>query len=217
MSSDLGKVIDVSVGSRSLRHLFTKIRDERTSVADFRKYSSRLMYIVCEEGLAYMDPQPLEVTTPTGAVYSGEKIDETNIVAVSIIRAGDSMLDAFLRVVPEAFVGKILIQRDEETALPVLIYDKLPPLGSKKVVLCDPMLATGGSAISAVEVLVKHGANPRNIYFFNVLSCPEGLAAMASAYPDVQVITGAIDEKLTPKKYISPGLGDYGDRFYGTV
>lgn len=164
-----------------------------------------------------MNPQPVEVKTPTDAIYSGEEVDVSNIVAVSIIRAGDSLLDAFLRIVPEASVGKILIQRDEETAMPVLMYSKLPPLASKKVVLCDPMLATGGSAICAVKVLVENGADPGSIFFLNVLSCPEGLAAMAAAYPDVKVITGAIDEKLTPKRYIAPGLGDYGDRFYGTI
>jgi uracil phosphoribosyltransferase len=113
-------------------------------------------------------------------------------------------------------VGKILIQRDESTAEPVLFYSKLPPLGKKTVVLLDPMLATGGSAICAVQVLIDKGAAEEDIVFLNVLCCPEGLAALFKAYPKIRMVTASVDEKLNEKKYIIPGLGDYGDRFFGT-
>ena len=214
--SSTHSVIDLSTSSRALKHLFTKIRDETTPALEFRKYSKRLMHIICEEGIGCLDPKPLVVKAPTQQHFHGEQVDTDNIVAVSIIRAGDSLLDVFLDIMPEAAVGKILIQRDEETALPKLFYVKVPKLESKKIVLCDPMLATGGSAICAVKELVARGADPSNIFFFNVVACPEGLEAMRNAFPQVRVITGAIDEKLDSKSYILPGLGDYGDRFYGT-
>ena len=115
-------------------------------------------------------------------------------------------------------IGKILIQRNEETALPALMYTKLPPdVASKKgVLLFDPMLATGGSAVTAVRILVERGVREENIVFCNVVCCDEGLAAMHVAYPAVRVVTGAIDPELNEKKYIVPGLGDFGDRYFGT-
>ncbi len=142
---------------------------------------------------------PITVVTPTGNDYAGVTYDPHSIVAVSIIRAGDSMLDSFLSVVPEASVGKILIQRDEETKEPVLYYSKLPPLESKHVILLDPMLATGGSAKAAVKVLIDKGVPEERITFFNVLCCPEGVQAMFAAYPRVKIITGAIDSGLNEK------------------
>jgi uracil phosphoribosyltransferase len=137
------KVINLSTYIRSLKHLFTQIRNEKTTTAEFRKFSNRIMRLICEEGIALMDSQPLRVTTPTKAVYDGEFVDVSDVVVIPIIRAGDAMLEAFLGVVPDASVGKILIQRDEETAMPKLFYSKLPTLTSRKVVLVDPMLATG--------------------------------------------------------------------------
>jgi uracil phosphoribosyltransferase len=169
-----------------------------------------------EEGLSYVDPQPIQITTPTGNVVQGEVVDASGIVAVSIIRAGDSLLDCFMKIAPEAAVGKILIQRDEETKQPVLFYSKLPVLVGKSVVLLDPMLATGGSAKAAIEVLLDKGAEESRITFITVVSCPEGLKAILAAYPKIKIVTGEIDAGLDAKAYIVPGLGDYGDRFYGT-
>eukprot|EP01036_Dinobryon_divergens_P032629 gene32628-42263_t len=188
-------VISLSDSLRSLKHLFTN-----------------------EEGLCRISPAVTVVTTPTEKEFVGEVVDVSQITAVSIIRAGDSMLDAFMAIAPEASVGKILIQRDEETSLPILFYSKLPPsISTKKVVLLDPMLATGGSAKCAVDVLLKNGVPESNIYFFNVVSCPAGIASLTSAYPSMKIITGCIDEGLNEKNYIIPGLGDYGDRYYGTT
>jgi len=205
------------VSCRAFKHLFTKVRNKDTSPLEFRTYAKRIMAMICEEGLAELSPEPLDVTTPTGSVFKGEVVTTSDIVAVSIVRAADSMLDCFLEIVPEAAVGKILIQRDEETAEPKLFYDKLPPLAGKKVVLLDPMLATGGSALCAVDVLLKQGAKIEDIVFFNVVCCPEGLARFAKEAPGLRVVTGCIDECLNDQKYIVPGLGDYGDRFFNSV
>ena len=201
---------------KSFKHLFTKIRDEKTSPLEFRIYAKRIMSMVCEEGIAELSPEAVDVTTPTGCTFSGERVRTDDIVVVSIVRAADSMLDCFLELVPEAAVGKILIQRNEETAEPQLYYSKLPPLAGKKVVLLDPMLATGGSALCAINVLIEKGAAPDSIIFFNVVSCPEGLERFANEAPAVRVVTGCIDEKLNEQKYIVPGLGDYGDRFFNS-
>jgi len=209
-------VVCVSEQLRCMKHLFTKIRDQRTPKVEFVTYSKRLMGLICEEGLTYVDQKEKVITTPTGSSYCGASIDPSNMTVVSIIRAGDAFLDVVLNIVPEASVGKILIQRNEETAEPVLYYCKLPKLdASKQVILLDPMLATGGSAKAAVKVLLEHGAAEDKITFFNVVSCPEGLRSMTSAYPRIKIITGHIDEGLDSKAYILPGLGDFGDRFYG--
>jgi uracil phosphoribosyltransferase len=149
--------------------------------------------------LSHVGSTPLTVTTPTGTTYDGEIIDPSSIVAVSIIRAGDALLECFSRVAPEAQVGKILIQRDESTKQPVLFYSKLPLLANKHVVLVDPMLATGGSAKAAIQVLLDNGATEERITFFNVLSCPEGIACILTAFPKMRIITGAIDDGLNEK------------------
>jgi uracil phosphoribosyltransferase len=171
-----------------------------------------------------MDPVPVTVTTPTGVDFHGETVDTTDIVAVSIIRAGDSLLgelfsnksvlfhffDALLRIfsylyvlaesfincVPDASVGKILIQRNEQTAQPELFYSKIPLLHGKRVVLLDPMLATGGSARCAIEVLIDAGADPRNITFVTVLSCPEGLSYITSKFPGMIMFSISLSPSL---------------------
>ena len=173
----------IQLSCLSLNHLFTVIRNKETKREHFVRYSRRLMSIICEEGLACVNPIPITIQTPTNIEYSGSYIDHNSIVVISIIRAGDSMLDTFLEICPEATVGKILIQRNEETALPMLYYSKLPPLEGKTIIVLDPMVATGGSAICAIQVLIDKGASIQNIFFFNVVSCPEGLQALTSSFP----------------------------------
>lgn len=154
-----------------------------------------------EEGLSYIQHglNVVQVETPTGTLVAGEAIDYSSLVAVSIIRAGDSMLDCFLRIAPETSVGKILIQRDEATALPIMYYSKLPTLAGRQIILLDPMLATGGSAKAAIQTLIDKGASEDKIAFFNVVSCPQGIEAIQTAYPQVRVISGKIDEGLNSK------------------
>jgi len=197
-------------------HLYMKIRDKNTSNQDFRRFGKRLMQVICEEAVGFLATESTVETPVAGQTCTGPVFDQNNVVAISIIRAADSMLDTFMNVVPEASVGKILIQRDEETAEPKLFYSKLPNLTGKQIILLDPMLATGGSAACAIDVLVKAGATPSKIMFVNVLGCPEGVALLNEAHPEVTIFAGKIDVGLNAKKYIVPGLGDYGDRFFGT-
>ncbi len=194
-----------------------KIRDKNTSCQDFRHYARRLMTVICEEALGCIATESTISTPVDSFTCTGPVVDQSNIVAVSIIRAADSMLDTFMSIVPEASVGKILIQRDEATAEPRLFYSKLPSLAGKQVILLDPMLATGGSAQSAVDVLIKAGAEESKIMFISVLGCPEGVAKLEAAFPSMKIFAGKVDSGLTARKYIWPGLGDFGDRFFGTV
>lgn len=156
---------------------------------------------ISEETITYANPVDSVVQTMTGCEYAGLDIDPSNIVVISIIRAGDSMLDVFMGIVPEAKVGKILIQRDEETCLPVLFYSKVPPLAGKTVIILDPMLATGGSAKTAIEVCVAKGADIGRTIFSNVVASPQGIAFLQQHFPEMTIVTGAIDEGLNEKVY----------------
>eukprot|EP00462_Mataza_sp_D1_P013750 CAMPEP_0175155014 /NCGR_PEP_ID=MMETSP0087-20121206/20710_1 /TAXON_ID=136419 /ORGANISM="Unknown Unknown, Strain D1" /LENGTH=148 /DNA_ID=CAMNT_0016442063 /DNA_START=186 /DNA_END=632 /DNA_ORIENTATION=+ len=143
----------------------------------------------------------------------------TDLTAVSIMRSGCALADAFRRVTPGSKVGKILIQRDEEDPekRAKLFYSKLPSsIASGTVVVTDPMVATGGSMICALKVLVDAGVKEENIVVLCVVACPEGIKRVVEAYPQLKIIAGAIDSHLNEHKYIVPGLGDYGDRYYGT-
>lgn len=199
------------------RALHTAIRDKAASRHQFVTASNRLTRLLIEEALALLPSEEVTVETPCGP-YAGCRLpDEERICAVSILRAADCMLGEVRAMMPSVAVGKILIQRDEETALPQLLYSKLPPdIAARPVLLLDPMLATGGSAVAACRLLAEAGVPPESIIFVNVLCVKEGLQAMASAFPAVRVVTGAIDPVLNGSKYIVPGLGDFGDRYFGT-
>ena len=204
--------------SPAISLLMSIIRDKRTCQADYVRAADRLMAILAEEGIARLPcvkPQPLE--TPCGALNGLTVPDGHMICAVDIIRSGGILLEAVRKVLPDVKTAKILIQRDEETALPMFFYSKLPD-GIEKlhVVLCDPMLGTGGSALTAIEVLKKAGVKEENILFINVVSCPEGLKALAQEAPGVRIVTCALDSHLNEMKFIVPGVGDFGDRYYGT-
>ena len=201
--------------------LLPKIRDENTSSAEFAQYSMRIMRLLAEEGIASLPMTEKEIKCMgTGASYIGEEVDMDNVCAVSIVRAGDSLLEAVRFCSPGIKVGKILIQRDETTPekLPKMFYCKLPPgIENMNVLLVDPMLATGGSCKMAIQSLIDAGVSPENITFLNVISCPEGLKSLGAAFPSVKVITACVDDGMNEHKYIVPGLGDYGDRFFNTV
>jgi len=195
--------------------------DKETSAADFVFYSKRAMKLLAEYAIAEL-PQLTSKTvqTHTGASFTGIDYPPMNqLCAVSIARAGDSLMESVRECLPGVSVGKILIQRKEDTTdkRPEFIYKKLPPdISTKMVILCDPMCATGGSAKQAIEVLVENGVKLSNIVFANMICCPEGLKAMADAYPEVKIVTACVDECLNEEKYIVPGLGDYGDRFFNS-
>mmetsp|Transcript_25474 Transcript_25474/g.51761 ORF Transcript_25474/g.51761 Transcript_25474/m.51761 type:complete len:218 (+) Transcript_25474:27-680(+) len=199
-----------------VRALHTAIRNKESSRRTFVSSSDRLVQMLIEEALGLLPATPVTVTTPCGS-YDGVALpEESNIVAVSIMRAADCMLGVCRTMMPAVAVGKILIQRDEATALPVLLYSKLPSLSGRPVLLLDPMLATGGSCIEAVRVLIERGARPEDVVFVNILCCNEGLSALHAVFPTVRVVTSAVDTVLNGQKYIVPGLGDFGDRYFGT-
>lgn len=196
--------------------LLTTIRDKKTKQREYVGASDRLMNILVEEGLARM-AKKCKVTTPCGEADGLEHPDTSKICAVDIVRSGAILLESLRRNHPDVKTAKILIQRDEETAEPKLFYSKLAPSIDKlDVVLCDPMLATGGSAVMAINVLKEAGVKEENIFFWNVISCPEGLQRLAKDAPGVRILTAALDERLNEQKYIVPGVGDFGDRYYGT-
>jgi uracil phosphoribosyltransferase len=194
--------------------LLTMIRDKNTGRADFIFYSNRIIRLLVEEGLNHLPVVEHTITTPVGRTYSGVKF-EGKICGVSIMRAGEAMEQGLRDCCRSVRIGKILIQRDEETSKPKLYYDKLPgDIANRWVLLLDPMLATGGSALMAVEVLMSRGVPEDHILFLNLIASPEGAKNFAQKFPKVRVVTAFVDAGLNDKNYIIPGLGDFGDRFY---
>jgi len=222
--SDLHPNLVVSSATKVHKLLFTKMRDASTSSADFVKYSKRSMRVLAEEALAEFPAKDVTITTPCGPCEGSLGPDPTEICAVSIVRSGDALLEVVRDVEPAVRVGKILIQRDESkpNKPAVLFYSKLPPtVGTSEtpyILLCDPMLATGGSALAAIEVLVgeKYKVDPSKIIFANMICAPEGLKILGEKYPEIKIVTAKIDECLNEEKFIVPGLGDYGDRFFNS-
>ncbi|KAJ3738965.1 uracil phosphoribosyltransferase-domain-containing protein [Lentinula detonsa] len=197
-----------------LEALYTIIRDKDTSRGDFLFYSDRIIRLLVEEGLNHLPVVKKTVTTPTGSTYVGVGF-EGKICGVSILRAGEAMEAGLREVCRSVRIGKILIQRDEETTQPKLFYSKFPQdIAKRYVLLLDPMLATGGSAIKAVDVLMENGVPEDRIIFINLISSPEGLRTFSEKFPRLKVITGWIDQGLNEKAYIIPGLGDFGERRY---
>lgn len=194
--------------------LLTKIRDTNTERADFIFYSNRIIRLLVEEGLNHLPVVEHTVTTPVGRNYAG-LLFQGKICGVSIMRAGEAMEQGLRDCCRSVRIGKILIQRDEETSQPKLFYDKLPEdIAQRWVLLLDPMFATGGSAIMAVEVLKSRGVPEERILFLNLIASPEGIANFATKFPKLRVVTAFVDQGLDSKNYIVPGLGDFGDRFY---
>jgi len=199
--------------------MHTYIRDVTTGRLDFVFYADRLIRLIVEEGLSYLPCAKRDIVTPTEARYEG-LMPAAGICGVSIMRAGESMEQALRDTCRGARIGKILIQRNEHTAEPDdrFNYAKMPKdIADRWVFLMDPMLATGGSAIRAVEILIsRFNVKQERIIFVNVVSCPEGLNNFCSKFPKIRIVTSAIDDCLNEKKYIMPGLGDFGDRYFGT-
>lgn len=195
-------------------HRITLMRDQATPPKLFRELVNELTTFLAYEALEDVRTQTVDVVTPV-AKTTGAVIDE-RVVLVPILRAGMGMLDAMLHVLPYAKVGVLGMQRNEETAEPIPYYAKVPPAkGEELALVIDPMLATGGSACDAVAQLKKLGY--RRIKFLNLISAPEGIAKFEAAHPDVPVFTAAQDERLNSHFYIVPGLGDAGDRIFGTL
>uniref|UniRef100_A0A1Y1K1Z1 uracil phosphoribosyltransferase n=1 Tax=Photinus pyralis TaxID=7054 RepID=A0A1Y1K1Z1_PHOPY len=194
--------------------LLSMIRNKNTERADFIFYSNRIIRLLVEEGLNHLPVIAQTITTPVGRTYDGLMF-QGKICGVSIMRAGEAMEQGLRDCCRSVRIGKILIQRDEDTAQPKLFYDKLPEdIADRWVLLLDPMFATGGSAIMAVQVLKARGVPEDHILFLNIIASPEGVNNFATKFPRLKVVTAFIDQGLDEKNYIIPGLGDFGDRFY---
>lgn len=199
-----------------LEALFTIIRNKETKRNEFIFYSERVIRLLIEEALNLLPTRKRKVTTPTGAEFVGSEF-VGKLCAVPIVRAGESMEKAVREVCRAIRIGKILIQRDEETALPKLFYQKLPEdIAKRHVLLLDPMLATGGSVCKAIEVLKDYGVPEDKIIFVNLISAPKGIETFKRCAPGAKIITGFIDPELNSRAYIIPGLGDFGDLYFGT-
>jgi uracil phosphoribosyltransferase len=197
-----------------VQHKLTLMRSKTASTNSFRRLLNELSMLMTYEVTRDMPMQPVEVETPLETM-TGQVIDGKKLVFVSILRAGNGILDGMLSVVPGARVGHIGLYRDPKTLTAVEYYFKMPPdMHERDAIVVDPMLATGHSAIAAIDRLKECG--PKSIKFVCLLTCPEGVAALQKAHPDVPIYTAAIDRQLNDHGYILPGLGDAGDRIFGT-
>ncbi|MDB5911359.1 MAG: upp [Ramlibacter sp.] len=197
-----------------VQHKLSLMRNKEASTNTFRRLLSELSMLMAYEVTRDMPLQEVEIETPL-EVTRAKVIDGKKLVFVSILRAGTGILDGMLSVVPGARVGHIGLYRDPKSLMAVEYYFKLPEnVEERDIIVVDPMLATGNSAIAAVERLKE--LNPKSIKFVCLLTCPEGVAALQKAHPDVPIYTAAIDRQLNEHGYILPGLGDAGDRMFGT-
>ena len=197
-----------------IQHKLAVLRNKETPVKEFRELISEISGLMCYEATRNLPTQEVEVQTPITTakcrMLAGKKL-----AIVPILRAGLGMVDALVDLIPSAKIGHIGLSRDPETHEPVESSCKLPEdLGNRVTVVVDPMLATGGSAVAAIDFLKKHGC--KNIIMMNIIGCPEGIATVQAAHPDVDIYMAACDECLNEHKYIVPGLGDAGDRIFGT-
>jgi uracil phosphoribosyltransferase len=190
-----------------------ELRDARTAPPAFRRAANRISVLLAAEALRDLPSSAATVTTPLGPADG--RVVVTDVVVVPVLRAGLGMLDAVLELLPTARVGHIGLQRDEATAIASRYYSKLPPdLSQSHVLMIDPMLATGGSAVAAIDLIKADGATA--ISMICIVSAPEGVSLLERAHPDVAVYTPVVDKQLNAHKFIVPGLGDFGDRLYGT-
>ncbi|HTJ58325.1 MAG TPA: uracil phosphoribosyltransferase [Devosiaceae bacterium] len=197
-----------------IQHKLTIMRSKETSTASFRRLLREIAHLMCYEVTRDLELQMIPIETPLTEMEA-PSIKGKKLVFASILRAGNGLLDGMLDLVPAARVAHIGIYRDHETLQPVEYYFKAPSeLENRLIIVVDPMLATANSSIAAIERLKERGAN--NLRFLCLLAAPEGIAKFTSAHPDVPVFTAAIDSHLNELGYIVPGLGDAGDRMYGT-
>ncbi len=196
-----------------VQDILLALRDSRTDPPTFRRLGTRISVLLAAEALRELPSAAASVRTPLGNAH-GCRV-ASDVVVVPVLRAGLGMLDAVLELWPAARVGHIGLQRDEMTAVASRYYAKLPAgLGDSFVMMIDPMLATGGSAVAALDLLREAGA--RHIRIICIVAAPEGIALVERHHPDVHIFTPVVDEGLNENKYIVPGLGDFGDRLYGT-
>ena len=205
---------EVILNHPMIKHKISILRNEKTSTKEFRELISEIAMLLCYEALADAKTMEIDVKTPI-AETKGQKVDENNYAFVPILRAGMGMVDGVLRLMPNAKIGHIGLYRNEETLEPVKYYCKLPEnIANKEVILLDPMLASGGSGSAAITMLKRDGV--KKIKFLCVIAAPDGLKRIQEDHPDVEIFCAQLDDHLNDVGYIVPGLGDAGDRIYGT-
>ena len=197
-----------------VQHKVSLLRNKATGTKEFKELVSELATLLCYEATRDLPLEEVEIETPIAVAHT-KVLSGRKLALVPILRAGLGMVDGMLTLLPAAKVGHIGLYRNEETLEPVEYYCKLPSdIAERDVIVLDPMLATGGSARDAITQIKKRGA--RSIKFIGIIAAPEGLKALHEAHPDVDIYVAALDEKLNEKGYIVPGLGDAGDRIFGT-
>ena len=197
-----------------IRHKLAILRNKDTGVKEFRALIGEIAALMCYEATRNLPTEEILVETPV-ATAKCQMLSGKTMAIIPILRAGLGMVDAMLSLIPAAKVGHIGLYRDPETHKPVEYYCKLPEdIEKRQVFVVDPMLATGGSAVAAIDFLKARGC--KNIVMMNIIGCPEGVKAVQQAHPDVDLYLAAMDEKLNEHAYIIPGLGDAGDRIFGT-
>lgn len=197
-----------------IQHKLTLLRDKNTGSKEFRSLVGEISMLMCYEATRDLPLQEVEIETPI-AVAKTKVISGKKLAFVPILRAGLGMVDGVIALVPSARIGHIGLYRDPETLKPVEYYCKLPAdINEREVIVLDPMLATGGSAVDAITLIKKR--DPKSIKFMGIIAAPEGLETLSKAHPDVDIFCAALDEKLNEHGYIVPGLGDAGDRIFGT-
>ncbi|CAN5631265.1 uracil phosphoribosyltransferase [soil metagenome] len=212
MRSILPRVSVTVVDHPLAGHLLLALRDKRTPAAVFRTYTKRLTTVLVLEATRRLPTRPYTVATPLEEA-TGRALAQP-VVVIPILRAGLGMLDAVVELFPEVRVGYLGLERDEATFQPSEYYAKLPRLDDARTFVLDPMLATGGSATAALDSVKDAGAP--SVAMVSVVAAPEGLKSLEEAHPDVDIVTAAIDRELDASAYILPGLGDFGDRLFGT-
>ena len=197
-----------------IQHKLAILRQKDTGVKEFRELISEISGLMCYEATRNLPTVEVEIETPV-AKAKVKMLAGKKLAIIPILRAGLGMVDSMVDLIPSAKIGHIGLYRDPETHLPVEYYCKLPDdIENRQVFVVDPMLATGGSAVAAIDFLKKYGC--KNIIMMNVIGCPEGVKAVQDAHPDVEMYLAAVDERLNEHAYIVPGLGDAGDRIFGT-
>jgi len=206
----------IGIKMDKIKKLFlTTLRDKNISRRDFRDASEAISHIIAQESLSHIETETIEVETPI-AKTTGIKL-KPSITLIPILRSGMAMVQAFLHYYKDATIGVIGLKRDEETAKAHLYYQNIPPIApGSKVIILDPMISTGGTGIEALKILKKLGIKDKDIIFASIICSPEGIGAMLAEFPRLKILQAGIDEKLNHDKFIVPGLGDFGDRYYGT-
>ena len=193
-------------------HVLSLLRDKNTTSSDFRELSKQVTAILALEATKDLPVVTVAIETPLEPTQ-GKQIS-VPIVTVAILRAGISMVDTIVNLIPGVSVGFVGMERDEETADAHSYYCKLPPLEGRRILVVDPMLATGGSSLQSIRMVYDKGGT--DVSFLNIVAAPEGVELLQNEFPDLEIYTAALDRELNDRKYILPGLGDFGDRLYGT-